>query len=49
MLIRAGRTVVGAQVVDAEDASCATFEFTNEDHTLGNSLRYILMKEYVLH
>lgn len=25
-----------------EDA--ASFEFTNEDHTLGNSLRYIIMK-----
>merc|ERR1711924_156175 len=25
-------------------ATCATFQFTNEDHTLGNSLRYMLMK-----
>lgn len=25
----------------------ASFEFTNEDHTLGNALRYIIMKKYV--
>jgi DNA-directed RNA polymerase I and III subunit RPAC2 len=29
-------------LVDGGDASCATFIFTDEDHTLGNSLRYFL-------
>ncbi|XP_071124479.1 DNA-directed RNA polymerases I and III subunit RPAC2-like [Mytilus galloprovincialis] len=27
-----------------EDETCKTFVFHNEDHTLGNSLRYIIMK-----
>jgi DNA-directed RNA polymerase subunit L len=25
---------------------CATFQLKHEDHTLGNALRYLLMKEY---
>jgi len=25
-------------------STCTTFQFTNEDHTLGNTLRYMLMK-----
>ncbi|KAJ3087122.1 RNA polymerase subunit AC19 [Quaeritorhiza haematococci] len=29
---------------DYEDASCATFIIKDEDHTLGNALRYIIMK-----
>jgi DNA-directed RNA polymerases I and III subunit RPAC2 len=33
---------VSFQLVDAGDESCATFIFTDEDHTLGNSLRYFL-------
>ncbi|RPA87140.1 putative DNA-directed RNA polymerase [Ascobolus immersus RN42] len=28
----------------AEDGSAASFEILNEDHTLGNSLRYVIMK-----
>eukprot|EP00002_Diphylleia_rotans_P038835 TRINITY_DN8877_c0_g3_i1.p1 TRINITY_DN8877_c0_g3~~TRINITY_DN8877_c0_g3_i1.p1 ORF type:complete len:114 (+),score=22.75 TRINITY_DN8877_c0_g3_i1:69-410(+) len=28
--------------LSAEDPSCATFVLHNEDHTLGNSLRYVL-------
>lgn len=27
--------------------TAASFEFTKEDHTLGNALRYIIMKKYV--
>jgi len=26
------------------DETCATFVFTDEDHTLGNSLRYVLSR-----
>lgn len=32
---------------DAELTS-VTFSIQNEDHTIGNALRYMLMKEYVL-
>jgi DNA-directed RNA polymerase subunit L len=32
---------IGSEV----DPSSATFSLTDEDHTLGNSLRYILNKE----
>ncbi|XP_032094294.1 DNA-directed RNA polymerases I and III subunit RPAC2-like [Thamnophis elegans] len=34
------------QMVRAEgsDKSCVTFVLNNEDHTLGNSLRYMIMK-----
>ncbi|KAF3165780.1 RNA polymerase subunit AC19 [Orbilia oligospora] len=27
-----------------DDDSCASFQFENEDHTLGNALRWIIMK-----
>ncbi|KAG7195341.1 RNA polymerase subunit AC19 [Scheffersomyces spartinae] len=27
-----------------EDGTCASFQITDEDHTLGNALRYIIMK-----
>ncbi|KAJ1343811.1 hypothetical protein BSLG_000067 [Batrachochytrium salamandrivorans] len=30
---------------DSQDTSSATFCIRNEDHTLGNSLRYIIMKK----
>ena len=33
---------------DAEDASARTFIFRDEDHTLGNSLRHVLMRQCVL-
>ena len=29
-----------------DDETCATFVLHEEDHTLGNSLRYIIMKKY---
>lgn len=29
-----------------DDDSCASFQFENEDHTLGNALRWIIMKKY---
>ena len=32
-----------SQSANAEE-SCATYQFTHEDHTLGNALRYMLMK-----
>lgn len=28
----------------SEDGTCASFQITEEDHTLGNALRYIIMK-----
>lgn len=31
---------------DPDDETCATFVLHEEDHTLGNSLRYIIMKKY---
>ncbi|XP_048370547.1 DNA-directed RNA polymerases I and III subunit RPAC2-like [Sphaerodactylus townsendi] len=30
---------------DGADKSCVTFVLHNEDHTLGNSLRYMIMKD----
>eukprot|EP00658_Telonema_sp_P-2_P019540 TRINITY_DN17715_c0_g1_i2.p1 TRINITY_DN17715_c0_g1~~TRINITY_DN17715_c0_g1_i2.p1 ORF type:complete len:119 (-),score=32.70 TRINITY_DN17715_c0_g1_i2:353-709(-) len=30
--------------LNEQASSCATFAFENEDHTLGNSLRYMIMK-----
>ena len=30
---------------DKDDASCATFVLVDEDHTLGNALRWMLMKK----
>ncbi|CCK71991.1 DNA-directed RNA polymerase core subunit RPC19 KNAG_0I02060 [Huiozyma naganishii CBS 8797] len=27
-----------------EDGTCASFQILNEDHTLGNALRYVIMK-----
>ncbi|XP_068702375.1 DNA-directed RNA polymerases I and III subunit RPAC2-like isoform X1 [Montipora foliosa] len=32
---------------DPDDETCATFVLHEEDHTLGNSLRYIIMKKYL--
>ncbi|XP_065681512.1 DNA-directed RNA polymerases I and III subunit RPAC2 [Hydra vulgaris] len=29
---------------DPDDEKCQTFVFHNEDHTIGNSLRYMIMK-----
>ena len=29
-----------------DDETCTTFVLHEEDHTLGNSLRYIIMKKY---
>lgn len=31
----------------SEDGTAASFQIKDEDHTLGNSLRYIIMKKYV--
>lgn len=28
--------------------TCVTFMLNNEDHTIGNALRYIIMKKYVV-
>lgn len=30
---------------EAGDARCATFSIKNEDHTIGNALRHIIMKK----
>eukprot|EP01087_Luapelamoeba_hula_P024469 TRINITY_DN9325_c0_g1_i1.p2 TRINITY_DN9325_c0_g1~~TRINITY_DN9325_c0_g1_i1.p2 ORF type:complete len:102 (+),score=16.52 TRINITY_DN9325_c0_g1_i1:433-738(+) len=32
------------EILPGENASCITCVFLNEDHTLGNALRYVLMK-----
>lgn len=31
-----------------DDQRCATFSIKNEDHTLGNALRHIIMRKYEL-
>lgn len=33
---------------DGADDGCVTFVLHDEDHTLGNALRYMIMKKYVL-
>ena len=40
-----GRVLMGKQLPGSTDTA-ASFEFTREDHTLGNALRYIIMKKY---
>ena len=35
------------KIISSSKDSCKTYVFTNEDHTLGNSLRYALMRKYV--
>lgn len=42
-------TVFAANKVQLAGAteSAASFQFDGEDHTLGNALRYIIMKKYV--
>ena len=30
---------------DVDDVTCVTFVLRGEDHTLGNALRYIIMKK----
>eukprot|EP00741_Cyanophora_paradoxa_P000334 tig00000403_g325.t1 len=32
------------EVAAGSDETCATFAFTDEDHTMGNAVRYMLMK-----
>jgi DNA-directed RNA polymerase I and III subunit RPAC2 len=31
--------------LDGSTETAASYEFTNEDHTLGNALRHIIMKK----
>ena len=38
-------TLYQAAVDTSEDETCQTFVMHDEDHTLGNSLRYIIMKK----
>jgi len=35
------------EILPGEDSTCVTCVFLNEDHTLGNSLRYVLMKKLI--
>ena len=37
--------LTGIKLPGASDTS-ASFEFENEDHTLGNALRYMIMKKF---
>ena len=30
---------------EVDDVTCMTFVFRDEDHTLGNALRYVIMKK----
>jgi DNA-directed RNA polymerase I and III subunit RPAC2 len=32
------------EILSGSDEKCATFQLTQEDHTLGNSLRYVLAR-----
>lgn len=36
------------RILPGSSDTAASFEFTGEDHTLGNALRWIVMKKYVL-
>lgn len=36
---------IQAAVDSSDDETCRTFVMHNEDHTLGNALRYIIMKK----
>ncbi|PJF19257.1 DNA-directed RNA polymerases I and III subunit RPAC2-like protein [Paramicrosporidium saccamoebae] len=42
------RLIVQVSTADGttEDKRCATFSIKNEDHTLGNALRHVIMKKY---
>jgi DNA-directed RNA polymerase I and III subunit RPAC2 len=40
-------SVQNIRVLPGSSDTAASFEFTGEDHTLGNALRYIIMKKYV--
>jgi hypothetical protein len=35
------------RVLPGSSETAASFEFIDEDHTLGNALRYMIMKKYV--
>eukprot|EP01017_Pseudomicrothorax_dubius_P023310 TRINITY_DN2496_c0_g1_i2.p1 TRINITY_DN2496_c0_g1~~TRINITY_DN2496_c0_g1_i2.p1 ORF type:complete len:148 (+),score=34.87 TRINITY_DN2496_c0_g1_i2:156-599(+) len=37
------RLILKSNTQNKQDPSCATYSFIEEDHTLGNSLRYLLM------
>lgn len=38
--------LVEGDASSSADARCATFAIKNEDHTIGNALRHIIMKKY---
>lgn len=38
-------TLANTQTFESDKASCATFELIDEDHTIGNVLRYALVKK----
>lgn len=40
-----GITLAALQMVDPADDTCATFVFTDEDHTLGNIVRQFLAQK----
>lgn len=42
------KRVVFKVQADGADEGCVTFVMHDEDHTLGNSLRYIVMKKSVV-
>lgn len=42
---RAGTSISDNKQLPGSTDTAASFEFTKEDHTLGNALRYIIMKK----
>lgn len=39
------KLIVQLSMDDPDDVTCMTFVFRGEDHTLGNALRYMIMKK----
>lgn len=44
---RKSRRMLTLHQLPGDSPTAASFEFLHEDHTLGNALRYVIMKKYV--
>lgn len=42
--VNAGSSTRKLEVLNTDDETCVTFYMNGEDHTLGNSLRYLILK-----
>lgn len=49
MICQSLHVVLQVPLDDPDDTTCMTFVLNKEDHTLGNALRYIIMKKYAIH